>query len=217
MDGKQGQRPGGVIAAVIGAQVDPQHGHARIHRAKGVVLTHFIRVQIVIARPGLHRAVTGQAPHLPLTGSDARRSPVAVGADHRFTDALAQEPEQRRIEAGGVGAEGVVEIAAQVLPRAGVGVGDQQAQPPGRHVGGGGDAFRHGVVQRQGTGAQIKLHQRHGRLAGAMQIKRARLQAGTETVGVFRPGGIAEFGQADGRCDVHFRDAGQGLAASGRG
>ena len=149
VDGKQRQRAGGIEAAIIGLQVDAQHGHARIHRAQGVVLAHFFRVQIVIARPGLYRAVTGQAPDLTLTGGESRRASVPVGADHRLTDALAEKGEQLRVETGAIGAEGVVKIAAEILSGPRMGVRDQQAQPPRGHVRGGGDAFGHGVMQRQ--------------------------------------------------------------------
>ncbi len=213
VDGEQGQGAGGVVAAVVGAQVDAQHGHARIHRAQGVVLAHFFRIQIVITRPCLYRAVTGQPPDIALAGGDPRRAAVAVGADHRLADAFAEKTEQLRIEAGGVGTESIVEVAAQILPGAGMGVGDQKAQPPGGYVRGGGDALGDGVMQWQRTGAEIKLHQRQRGLAGALQIKGAGLEPGSETVGFLRPGGITELGQADGGGDVHFGHPGQGLAA----
>ena len=149
VDGKQGQGAGGVETAVVGLQVDAQHGHARIHRAQGVVFAHFFRVQIVITRPCLYRAVTGQPPDIALAGGDPRRAAVAVGADHRLADAFAEKTEQLRVETGAVGAEGVVEIAAQILPGPRMRVRDQQAQAPRGHVRGGGDALGHGVMQRQ--------------------------------------------------------------------
>jgi hypothetical protein len=110
---------------------------------------------------GVVRAVTGEAPHLGAAHRRPGRDAPVVSLDHRARDSIHQELRPRRIEAGPVGGVVVVEVGAEELPGAGVGVGGAHPHPGERDVGAIRHRLGHQVLEHRRAAEQVELHQRH--------------------------------------------------------